>query len=57
MPDASNAPMGAEQFPNPAVAGNGGTIIADGGPMHGFTSSARIVIPADALLVLAVYLR
>ena len=42
-----------EQFPNPAVSGNGGAIEANGGPMHDFSSSAGIVIPANSLLVFA----
>jgi len=42
-----------EQFPNPGVAGNGGVIVADGGPLHGFANSAAIVIPANSILVFA----
>jgi 1,4-alpha-glucan branching enzyme len=42
-----------EQFPNPSVAGNGGSIAANGGPLHDFASSASIVIPANSLLVFA----
>ncbi len=42
-----------DNFVNPAVAGNGGGIDAAGGPMHGFSASASIVIPANAVLVFA----
>ena len=42
-----------EQFPNPSVAGNGGSITVNGGPLHDFADSARIVIPANSLLVFA----
>jgi 1,4-alpha-glucan branching enzyme len=42
-----------EQFPNPAVAGNGGAIVADGGPLHDFQSSANIVMPANSILIFA----
>jgi 1,4-alpha-glucan branching enzyme len=42
-----------EQFPNPSVAGNGGSIAVNGEPLHGFPGYARIVIPANSLLVFA----
>lgn len=38
---------------NPMVAGNGGRIAANGPPLHGFQTSAQIVIPANGLLVFA----
>jgi 1,4-alpha-glucan branching enzyme len=43
-----------EQFPTPSVAGNGGAIVANGGPLHGFAASAAIVIPANSMLIFAV---
>jgi 1,4-alpha-glucan branching enzyme len=42
-----------DNFPNPQVAGNGGGIWANGGPMHGFVASASIVIPANGVVVFA----
>jgi 1,4-alpha-glucan branching enzyme len=39
---------------NPNVAGNGGSIVADGSqPLHGFAASASIVIPANGVVVFA----
>jgi 1,4-alpha-glucan branching enzyme len=38
---------------NPIVAGNGGWIVASGGPLHGFAASANIVIPANGMVVFA----
>jgi 1,4-alpha-glucan branching enzyme len=38
---------------NPRVAGNGGGIDAVEKPMHGFSASASIVIPANSVLVFA----
>ena len=40
-----------ENWVNPWVAGNGGGVDADGPPMHGFATSAAIVIPANGVLV------
>jgi 1,4-alpha-glucan branching enzyme len=40
-----------DNWVNPIVAGNGGGILANGKPLHGFQSSASIVIPADGFLV------
>jgi 1,4-alpha-glucan branching enzyme len=40
-----------DSFPNPQVAGNGGSIQAGGPPLHGFQTSARIVIPANGVVV------
>jgi 1,4-alpha-glucan branching enzyme len=42
-----------DNFVNPAVAGNGGGIQAGGPPMHGFATSASIVIPANGVVVFA----
>jgi len=40
-----------DNFPNLIVAGNQGSIIASGPPLHGFQSSANIVIPANGFVV------
>ena len=37
---------------NPSAAGNGGSVRADGPPMHGMPYSAALTIPANSLLVL-----
>ncbi len=42
-----------DNWVNPGVAGNGGTVFADGPPLHGLPSSARMVIPANGFVVLA----
>jgi 1,4-alpha-glucan branching enzyme len=42
-----------DNWVNPIVAGNGGGIVASGPPMHGFASSASIVIPANGMVVFA----
>ena len=42
-----------DNWVNPIVAGNGGGINADGGPMHGLPSSASVVIPANGFVVFA----
>lgn len=42
-----------DNFPNPQVAGNAGSVIANGPGMHGFAASAAIVIPANAIIVFA----
>jgi 1,4-alpha-glucan branching enzyme len=42
-----------DNWVNPIVAGNGGGINASGPPLHGFQSSANIVIPANGLVVFA----
>ncbi|HVS00346.1 MAG TPA: alpha amylase C-terminal domain-containing protein [Thermoanaerobaculia bacterium] len=39
-------------YVNSQVAGNGGRVVADGGPLHGLPASAKIVIPANSVLVL-----
>lgn len=40
-----------DHFPNPQVAGNGGGVIADGQPLHGFGQSASVTIPANGVIV------
>ena len=40
-----------DNWVNPQVAGNGGQIFADGPPMHGFSYSATVVIPANGSVV------
>ena len=40
-------------FVNPEGVGNGGAVTANGGPKHGFVSSAAIVIPANGVVVFA----
>jgi 1,4-alpha-glucan branching enzyme len=42
-----------DNWVNPITAGNGGQVYVDGGPLHGFETSASIVVPANALLVFA----
>ena len=42
-----------DQFPNPLVAGNGGSVVADGPPLDGQPASAAITIPANGVLVFA----
>ena len=42
-----------DHFVNPQVAGNGGSIVAAGGGLHGFAASAAIVIPANGVVVFA----
>lgn len=42
-----------DHFPNPWVAGNGGQIVANPAPRDGFGSATNIVLPANALLALA----
>jgi 1,4-alpha-glucan branching enzyme len=42
-----------DNWVNPQVAGNGGAIIAQGQGLHGFQSSANIVIPANGVVVFA----
>jgi 1,4-alpha-glucan branching enzyme len=42
-----------DNWVNPRVAGNGGKIYANGGPMNGMPASAAIVIPANAIVVFA----
>ena len=40
-----------DNWVNPQVAGNGGQIFADGPPMHGFSYSATVVIPANGVVI------
>jgi 1,4-alpha-glucan branching enzyme len=40
-----------DHWVNPQVAGNGGAVVVDGGPMHGFEASCGIVIPANSVVV------
>jgi 1,4-alpha-glucan branching enzyme len=40
-----------DNWVNPIVAGNGGSINANGPPLHGLPSSAAIVIPANGMVV------
>jgi 1,4-alpha-glucan branching enzyme len=42
-----------DNWVNPIVAGNGGSLWVDGPPLHGFATSAAIVIPANGVLVFA----
>jgi 1,4-alpha-glucan branching enzyme len=42
-----------DHFVNPVVAGNGGSISASGPPLHGFSASANLVIPASGFVVFA----
>jgi 1,4-alpha-glucan branching enzyme len=42
-----------DNWVNPMVAGNGGRITANGPALHGFQTSAAIVIPANGLVIFA----
>lgn len=42
-----------ENWVNPNVSGNGGRVVADSTPLHGFDFSAPLVLPANSLLVFA----
>jgi 1,4-alpha-glucan branching enzyme len=42
-----------ENWVNPDVAGNGGRVVAQAESLHGFGHSAALVLPANAILVLA----
>jgi 1,4-alpha-glucan branching enzyme len=42
-----------DNWVNPVVAGNGGGILASGGPLHGLAASANVVIPANGMVVFA----
>jgi 1,4-alpha-glucan branching enzyme len=42
-----------DNWVNPVVAGNGGGIVASGGPLHGFQASANVVIAANGMVVFA----
>jgi 1,4-alpha-glucan branching enzyme len=41
-----------DNFPNPAPAGNGGSVFAEDVPQDGFAASASIIIPANGALIL-----
>ncbi len=43
-----------DNWVNPLAVGNGGAIVAAGGPLHGLPSSAAITIPPRAILVFGV---
>jgi 1,4-alpha-glucan branching enzyme len=40
-----------ENWVNPNVTGNGGSVVADGEGIHGFDTSASLTLPANSLLV------
>jgi 1,4-alpha-glucan branching enzyme len=42
-----------DHWVNPQVAGNGGSVMAEASGLHGFAASARIVIPANGVVVFA----
>ena len=42
-----------ENWVNPQVAGNGGQVVVEPQPLHGFGHSASLVLPANSLLVFA----
>jgi 1,4-alpha-glucan branching enzyme len=42
-----------DNWANPEVSGNGGTVFADFNPLHGFEYSAPLTLPANGLLVFA----
>ncbi len=42
-----------EDWVNPHVVGNGGSVVADGPPLHGLAQSASLALPANGLLVFA----
>jgi 1,4-alpha-glucan branching enzyme len=42
-----------DHYVNPSARGNGGSIEADGAPMHGLPASANLTIPANSVLVFA----
>ena len=42
-----------DHWVNPQVAGNGGGITASGPPLHGFPTSAGVVVPANGVVVFA----
>jgi 1,4-alpha-glucan branching enzyme len=42
-----------DNWVNPLVAGNGGGIQVNGSPMHGFSTSGSVVIPANGVVVFA----
>jgi 1,4-alpha-glucan branching enzyme len=42
-----------DNWVNPIVAGNGSGIDVSGPPMHGFATSASVVIPANGVVLFA----
>ena len=40
-----------ENWVNPGVAGNGGKVVTDPQPLHGFNDSAALTLPANSLLI------
>jgi len=42
-----------ENWVNPSVVGNGGRVFADPQPLHGFSYSAALALPANSVLVFA----
>lgn len=42
-----------ENWVNAGVMGNGGRVVADPQPLHGFNASAAVVLPANSLMVFA----
>jgi 1,4-alpha-glucan branching enzyme len=42
-----------ENWVNPGVSGNGGSVQADGPAMNGLLSSAFVTVPANSILVFA----
>ena len=40
-----------ENWVNPGVVGNGGRVVADPHPLHGFGSSGVLVLPANSILI------
>jgi 1,4-alpha-glucan branching enzyme len=42
-----------ENWVNPNVVGNGGRVFADPQPLHQFSHSAALLLPANSLLVFA----
>ena len=42
-----------EQWVNPDRAGNGGRVLADATPLHGFEQSAALTLPANSVLIFA----
>ena len=42
-----------ENWVNPNVVGNGGRVVAEPEPLHGFGFSAPLVLPANSVLIFA----
>ncbi len=41
-----------DNFPNPGVIGNGGSVQANGPPLDGFAASAELTLPANGVIIL-----